>query len=88
MLVEWEDRLCVMDTLIYCRFYRDLAELLYLTEVVNAAIGTDYSVEQVKAIGAKIIKMTHDFNAARGIGFAQERLPKWITSRPQADCPS
>ena len=87
MLVEWEDRLCVMDTLIYCRFYRDLVQLPYLTEVVNAVIGVDYSVEQVKAIGAKIIKMTHDFNAARGIGFAQERLPKWITSRPQADCP-
>jgi aldehyde:ferredoxin oxidoreductase len=86
MLVEWEDRLCIMDTLIYCRFYRDLAQMPYLTEVVNAAIGTDYTPEQVKAIGARIIKMTHDFNAARGIGYAQERLPKWITSRPQADC--
>ena len=87
MLVEWEDRLCIMDTLIYCRFYRDMVQLPYLTDVVNAAIGTDYSPEQVKAIGADIIKMTHDFNAARGIGYAQEHLPKWITSKPQADHP-
>jgi aldehyde:ferredoxin oxidoreductase len=87
MLVEWEDRLCIMDTVIYCRFYRDMAQLPYLTEVVNALIGTDYTAEQVKAIGADIIKMTHDFNAARGIGYAQEHLPKWITSKPQADNP-
>jgi aldehyde:ferredoxin oxidoreductase len=87
MLVEWEDRLCIMDTIIYCRFYRDMAQLPYLTEVVNALIGTDYTAEQVKGIGADIIKMTHDFNAARGIGYAQERLPKWITSKPQVDNP-
>jgi aldehyde:ferredoxin oxidoreductase len=87
MLVEWEDRLCVMDTLIYCRFYRDLVQFPYLTEVVNAAIGTDYSVDDVRAIGAKIIKMSHDFNTARGFGAEQERLPEWITGRPQADNP-
>ena len=87
MLVEWEDRLCVMDTLIYCRFYRDLVQLPYLTDVVNAAVGTDYSVNEVRAVGAKIIKMTHDFNAARGFGAEQERLPEWITGRPQADNP-
>jgi aldehyde:ferredoxin oxidoreductase len=85
MLIDWEDRLCVMDTMIYCRFYRDLAQLPFLTEVVNAAIGTDYTVEQVKAIGARIIKMTHDFNLERGIGFNSEHLPAWITGRPQAD---
>ena len=43
MYVDWEDRLCIMDTLIYCRFYRDMVPWPYITSVVNAAIGTDYS---------------------------------------------
>ncbi len=85
MLVEWEDRLCIMDTLIYCRFYRDMVPWPYLTAVVNATIGTDYTVEDVRAIGAKIIAMSHEFNAARGFGLEQERLPEWITGRPQAN---
>ena len=50
MLVDWEDRLCVMDTLIYCRFYRDLVQWPYITDVVNAAVGTDYSVEELRAV--------------------------------------
>lgn len=85
LVTEWEDRLCIMDTMIYCRFYRDLCQFPFLTDVVNAIIGTDYTVDEVRAIGAKIITMTHDFNLGRGFGAEKERLPEWITSRPQAD---
>ena len=33
---DWEDRLTIMDTLVYCRFYRDLVQWPYITAVVNA----------------------------------------------------
>ena len=85
MVVDWENRLCIMDTLIYCRFYRDLVQWPYLTQVVNAVIGADYSEAEVQAIGAKVIKLTHDFNEARGFGAKDEKLPAWITERPTDD---
>jgi aldehyde:ferredoxin oxidoreductase len=84
MVVDWENRLCIMDTLIYCRFYRDLVQWPYLTDVVNAAVGTDYSVDELRAAGARIIADTHRFNELRGFGAEKERLPAWITERPVA----
>jgi len=29
--------------------------------------------------------MTHDFNAARGIGRETERLPEWVSDKPMED---
>ena len=79
MVVDWEDRLCIMDTLIYCRFYRDLVEWPYLTRVVNAALGSEFSEADLHGIANRIVTESHDFNARRGFGPDKERLPKWIT---------
>ena len=83
--VEWEDRFAIMDSLISCRFYRDLEQWPFLLDVVNAAVGTDYTQEELRAIGAGIISDSHLFNELRGFGLAQERLPAWVTERPLYD---
>ena len=85
MFVDWENRLCIMDTLIYCRFYRDLVPWPYITQVVNAAVGTDYSEDELKAVANRIVTETHRFNELRGFGAEKERLPRWITDRPMDD---
>jgi len=86
MYIDWEDRLCVMDTLIYCRFYRDLVPWPYITQVVNAAIGTDYTEDDLHAVAGRIITETHRFNELRGLtGGVKERLPGWITGRASDD---
>lgn len=82
---DWEDRLTIMDCLIYCRFYRDLVQWPYITQVVNAAVGTDYSEDDLHRVANRIITMTHDFNLARGIGRESERLPEWVSDRPRED---
>jgi aldehyde:ferredoxin oxidoreductase len=82
---DWEDRLTIMDCLIYCRFYRDLVQWPYITQVVNAAIGTDYTEDDLHRIANHIVTMTHDFNATRGIGRESETLPEWVTDRPMED---
>ena len=82
---DWEDRLTIMDTLVYCRFYRDMVQWPYITAVVNAVIGTDYTEDDLHRIANRIITMTHDFNAARGIGRESERLPDWVTEKPMED---
>jgi aldehyde:ferredoxin oxidoreductase len=82
---DWEDRLTIMDTLLYCRFYRDLVQWPYITAVVNAAIGADYDEDDLRRIANRIVTMSHDFNAARGIGRESERLPDWVTDKPMED---
>ena len=84
--IDWEDRLCIMDTLIYCRFYRDLVPWPFITDVVNAAGGTDYSTEDLHVVANRIITETHRFNELRGFtARAKERLPAWITERATDD---
>jgi aldehyde:ferredoxin oxidoreductase len=68
MVVDWENRLCIIDTLMYCRFFRDLVPWPFLSDVVNAAIGTQYSVEELADIANRIVTETHTFNATRGSG--------------------
>jgi aldehyde:ferredoxin oxidoreductase len=82
MYVDWEDRMCLMDTLIYCRFYRDLVQWPYLTQVVQAVTGISRSEEDLHRIANRIVTETHLFNERRGIGPDKERLPPWITERP------
>ena len=82
---DWEDRLTIMDTLLYCRFYRDLVPWPYITGVVNAAVGTEYTEEDLHGVANRIVTMTHDFNLARGIGRDSETLPRWVTEKPMED---
>ena len=60
-------------------------ELTVLTAVVNAAVGTDYTEDDLHRIANRIVTMTHDFNAARGIGRESETLPEWVTEKPMED---
>jgi len=83
--VDWEDRLTIMDCLVYCRFYRDLVQWPYITAVVNAVVGTDFTEDDLRRVANRIVTMTHDFNAARGIGRESERLPDWVTEKPMED---
>jgi aldehyde:ferredoxin oxidoreductase len=86
MFIDWEDRLCIMDTLIYCRFYRDMVQWPFITGVVNAAIGTDYTIEDVRVVANRIITESHRFNELRGFTPAEhEKLPPWITERATDD---
>ena len=47
--------------------------------------GVDYTEEDLHRISNRIITMTHEFNAARGIGRETEKLPEWVTDKPMED---
>ena len=79
MYVDWENRFTIMDCMVFCRFYRDLLDWEFLARIANAAIGTDYTVEEFGAVANRIVTDTHDFNRRRGFGAEQEKLPAWIT---------
>jgi aldehyde:ferredoxin oxidoreductase len=82
MYVDWENRFVMMDCMVFCRFYRDLLDWEFLTRIVNAAVGADYSTEELGQIANRIVSETHRFNEVRGFGPAQEMLPPWITEHP------
>jgi aldehyde:ferredoxin oxidoreductase len=54
MLLEYEDRLAIYDTLILCRFFRDLFFCKELGTILKGTTGLDYAENGLKEISANI----------------------------------
>lgn len=85
MLIDFEDRLCLFDTLILCRFYRDLYSWEELQRLLNLVTGKDYSVGEWRNLAAEIITMIRQFNLREGLTPEEERLPGKLTKQVLPD---
>jgi len=75
LFVEFEDRLTIFDTLILCRFYRDLIQWEELEEMIYYVTGIKFGREQLKNMANKIITMTRQFNFKQGFTAQDDILP-------------
>ena len=48
MFVEWEDRLTIFDSLILCRFYRDLYQWEELATMIKGTTGLELDTDAMK----------------------------------------
>ncbi len=80
MFVEWEDRLTIFDTLILCRFYRDLYQWEELSTMIKAVTGLDLDRESMKSIARSITDDTRRFNLQEGLTPLEDMLPKRFTT--------
>lgn len=76
MFLDFEDRLTIFDTLILCRFYRDLYTWEELEKVVGLVTGLSASREELRRIAAGISSMARKFNIREGLKPEDDRLPK------------
>jgi aldehyde:ferredoxin oxidoreductase len=75
MFTEWEDRLTIFDTLILCRFYRDLYQWEALSTIIKATTGMDLDIGHMRAIAAAIVDNTRRFNLREGLTSQDDRIP-------------
>ena len=78
MLIDFEDRLILFDTLILCRFYRDLYPWETLGEIIHALTGIDTDKESLSKIASNIATMVREFNLREGLTKEDDRLPSWF----------
>jgi len=76
MVVDYEDRLNIFDTLTLCRFYRDLYSWEELEKTIGLVTGIETSIEELRAKAANIATMTREFNIREGFTAKDDRLPK------------
>jgi len=76
MLVDYEDRLNIFDTLTLCRFYRDLYTWEELEKSIEMVTGEKTTQESLRARAAHVTTMTRKFNIQEGFTAADDRLPK------------
>lgn len=83
MFAEWEDRLVIFDTLILCRFYRDLYQWDNLSAIIRAVTGLDLDTEAMRRMA--IIDSTRRFNIREGLTAKDDHLPKRFLSEVLPD---
>jgi aldehyde:ferredoxin oxidoreductase len=75
MFVNFEDRLNIFDTLVLCRFFRDLYPWETLCEIIQAVTGMQADEEKLKSISASISDTVRSFNLREGLTRDDDRLP-------------
>ncbi len=75
LFVDFEDRLALFDTLILCRFFRDLYPWETLGELISAATGLSGGKDDLKKIASNIAATVRKFNVREGLVRSDDALP-------------
>lgn len=82
MLLEYEDRLAIYDTLILCRFFRDLFFWDELSAIVEGTMGLSLKEADLKKIAANIALTIREFNLREGMTPGDDFLPEFFFKHP------
>ncbi|MFH0786336.1 MAG: aldehyde ferredoxin oxidoreductase family protein [Pseudomonadota bacterium] len=75
LFIDFEDRLCLFDTLILCRFYRDLYPWPELSRIIHMSTGLNWSKEEIQKMTNRVISLCREFNLREGMTRNQDSLP-------------
>jgi aldehyde:ferredoxin oxidoreductase len=75
IFTEWEDRLTIFDTLILCRFYRDLYQWEELATIIEGTTGLRLTKDDMRSIASSITDNARRFNVREGLTPKDDHLP-------------
>ena len=84
----FQDLTAVIDSMGHCLFTSFAMGAPEYTDLLNAATGTNWTVEQVLEIGDRIYNIERMFNKAAGMKPEDDRLPKRLLQEPIVNGPS
>ena len=77
VLIDFEDRHTLFDTLIICRFFRDLYPWEKISTIINATTGMEPDKRQLQKMASNTTNKAREFNLREGMKKAtDETLPK------------
>ncbi|RKX80508.1 MAG: aldehyde:ferredoxin oxidoreductase [Spirochaetes bacterium] len=82
LFLEYEDRLTIYDTLILCRFFRDLLYYDELATIVKSSMGIELEEKDFKEISDRIAHSIRMFNLREGMDPSQDWLPEYFFKNP------
>jgi aldehyde:ferredoxin oxidoreductase len=83
LFLEFEDRFNIHDSLILCRFYRDIYwDWKYLSTIVEVTTGLKLDESGLRKISSTIQNETRRFNLREGITSKDDTLPKRFFDEP------
>jgi aldehyde:ferredoxin oxidoreductase len=76
LFVDYEDKMTLFDTLILCRFYRDLITWKDLQEIIKSACNLSLKKKELKTMASEVINLARAFNQREGLTKKEDRLPR------------
>lgn len=76
MLIDFEDRHTLFDSMILCRFFRDLYPWDKLSQIINATMGMKLGKAQLQKIALDITNLAREFNLREGMTSDDDTLPR------------
>jgi aldehyde:ferredoxin oxidoreductase len=78
LLTDYENRLTLFDTLILCRFFRDIYDWELLGWLIDAATGLSSGKTALRKIAADVTDLVRRFNLREGLTKEDDDLPPGI----------
>jgi aldehyde:ferredoxin oxidoreductase len=82
LFLEYEDRLTIYDTLILCRFFRDIIFYDELNTIVKGTLGFDMREEEFRGVSKRIALKIREFNLREGMTPEEDWLPERFFTEP------
>jgi aldehyde:ferredoxin oxidoreductase len=85
IFLDFEDRLTLFDTLIFCRFYRDFYLWNELRQIVKITTGLDLTKEQLQETASRVTDLVRSYNIREGVTAEDDVLPRRFFTEPLPD---
>jgi aldehyde:ferredoxin oxidoreductase len=85
LFIDFEDRHTLFDTLILCRFFRDLYSWEVIGSFISATTGMELNKNQLQQIASNVTNEVRKFNLREGMKPQEDTLPKRFFEEPLSD---
>jgi len=85
LVIDYEDRAAIFDSLVLCRFFRDFILWEELLDIVEATTGMRLSKVQLQDMANDITNASRRYNAREGLDGASDTLPRRFLEEPTAE---
>jgi len=76
VLTDFEDRHTLFDSMVICRFFRDLYLWEAISLLINATTGMDLDKKQLQGMALNITNKAREFNIREGMAKEDDILPR------------
>jgi len=83
--IDFEDRAALFDSLILCRFFRDIILWDEIGAVIAATTGLSFKKDALERLANRITEATRAFNRREGLTDEDDRLPSRFFEEPTAE---
>ena len=85
LMIDYEDRSALFDSLVLCRFYRDFILWDELAKIIEATTGMALNKEELEVLANDITEQARAYNKREGLDASSDTLPKRFLTEPTAE---